>query len=76
MKIKIIRTTVADKRTVRAGSVEDVSENDAKTLILLGKAIALPDDEPVEAPVEELNSDNAADVIAESRPRRTRKFKG
>lgn len=72
MKIKIIRTTVADKRTVRSGSIEDVSENDARMLIQLGKAIALPD-EPIAEPVEELNTENAADVIAESRPRRTKK---
>lgn len=76
MKIKIIRTTVADKRTVRSGSIEDVSDADAKMLILMGKAIALPDDEPIAAPVEELNTESASDVIAESRPRRTRKFKG
>lgn len=73
MKIKIIRTTVADKRVVRAGAIEDVSDADAKVLILLGKAVA---HDVADDPVEELNTENLADVIAEEKPRRGRKIKG
>lgn len=77
MKVKIIRTTVADRRLVRAGAIEDVSDADAKTLILLGKAAAVGYDEPAQAPeqapAEELNTENAADVIEESKPRRGKK---
>lgn len=73
MKIKILRTTVADKRLVRIGAVEDISDSDAKTLILLGKAVAVEADATAVAPVEELNTENAAPVVAEETPRRSRK---
>lgn len=72
MKIRILRTTVADGRLIRAGATEDVGDSDAKALILLGKAVAVERDEPVE-PVEELNSENSAPVIADEAPRRGRK---
>lgn len=39
MQVKILRTTVADKRFVRAGVVVDLSDIDARALILLGKAV-------------------------------------
>lgn len=76
MKIKILRTTVADKRLVRIGAVEDISDSDAKTLILLGKAVAVEADAPAVATAEELNTEIAATVIAEETPRRGRKTKG
>ena len=74
MKVKIIRTTVAEKRTVRAGDIEDLSDSEAKTLILLGKAVEVANEAPVVVePVAELNTENAAPVIAEEMPRRGRK---
>ena len=76
MKIKILRTTVADKRIVRADSVEDVSDKDAKALILLGKAVAVDAIETVEQPVAPLSVETAEAVISEDRPRRGRKSKG
>lgn len=51
MRILITRTTVADGRIVRAGSVEDLSDADAALLLQLGKAVPAPEaaSEPVEA---------------------------
>lgn len=73
MKVKILRTTVADRRLVRAGAIEELSDSDAKALILLGKAAIVTSDEPVVAPAEPLNTEIAAPVIAEETPRRGRK---
>ena len=73
MKVKILRTTVADRRLVRAGAVEELSDGDAKALILLGKAAIVEADAPVVEVVEELNTEIAAPVIAEETPRRGRK---
>lgn len=78
MKIKILRTTVADARFVRAGNVEDVSDKDAQILILLGKAVAV---EAEEAPAvvglteEELNT-KVAEAAIETKLKRTKKLKG
>lgn len=75
MKIKLLETTVADKRFVRAGSVEDISESDAKMLILLGKAVAV---EAEEAPAkiglteEELNT-KVAEAAVQTKLKRSRK---
>ena len=74
MKVKILRTTVADGRFVRAGSVEDISDKDGKTLILLGKAEAV---EALNAPVigmteEELNT-KVAEAAVETKLKRSRK---
>lgn len=51
MRILITRTTVADGRIVRAGSVEDLSDADAALLLQLGKAepASVEPVEPVEA---------------------------
>lgn len=76
MKIKILRTTVADKRVVRLGCIEDVSEKDAKALILLGKAVAADESEAIEPPSAPINTESAEAVISEDRPKRIRKFKG
>lgn len=79
MKIKILRTTVADQRIVRAGSVEDVSERDAMTLIQLGKAVAHEAAEafeyepPLTASQTGLTSENTSAVVAEKRRGRPRK---
>lgn len=43
MRILITRTTVADGRIVRAGSVEDLSDADAALLLQLGKAEPVPE---------------------------------
>lgn len=73
MKIKILKTTVANGGFVRAGSVVDIAEAEAKALILLGKAVAADgklDFEP--APVEELNTE-VAEAIVETKLKRGRK---
>ena len=40
MKIEILRNTIADGKPVKAGDTVEVSDNNAKTLIMLGKAKA------------------------------------
>jgi hypothetical protein len=75
MKIKILRTTVADSKFVKAGEVVEVSDADAKTLILLGKAVLAdgimahvePEPEP-----EELTTE-VAEAIVETKLKRSRK---
>lgn len=54
MRILITRTTVADGRIVRAGSVEDLSDADAALLLQLGKAVPAAEaaSEPEPAAVE------------------------
>ena len=49
MKVRILRSTVADGRTVLAGEEIILSGADAAMLIRLGKAIPLPD-EPLSGP--------------------------
>lgn len=74
---------MAEGRLVRAGSVEELIEKEAHTLIMLGKAEKVEAeaeqpaaaDEPVEAQAEELNTDNAEAVIAEEAPRRGKRSK-
>lgn len=75
MKIAILKTTVANGGFVRAGTVVDISDADAKSLILLGKAKSV---EAEEAPVnvgiteEELNT-KVAEAAVETKLKRTRK---
>jgi hypothetical protein len=57
MKIKIIKTTVANKQFVRAGEIIEVSEADAKLLIGINKAEAFSDEEAV---VEEVADEEVA----------------
>ena len=73
MKIKILRTTVADSKFVRAGEVVEVSDVDAKTLILLGKAV-LADGimAHIEPATEELTTE-VAEAIVETKLKRSRK---
>lgn len=77
MKIRILRTTVADQRIVRAGDIEDVSDRDALTLIQLGKAVAhdaaVTADPIVASAPDELTTDDAAPLIAESKPGKGRR---
>lgn len=76
MKIKILRTTVANGGFVRAGEVVELPEGDAKSLILLGKAIAVEAEEAPAAVVglteEELNT-KVAEAIVETKLKRSRK---
>ncbi len=57
MRILITRTTVADGRIVRAGSVEDLSDADAALLLQLCKAVpaaeAASEPEPAAEPAAE-----------------------
>lgn len=69
MKIKILKSTVADDRFVRAGSVEDISERDAVLLIRLGKAVAVDALPP--APTI-MTTENVSGAIAEDKPKRGR----
>lgn len=68
MKIKILKTTAADGRFVRAGSIVDLSDKDAKLLIEIGKGIAVTDIQP-ELPAEPLTTEVAPEVA----PTRLRK---
>jgi hypothetical protein len=68
MRVLITRTTIADGRKVRAGSVEDLSERDAALLLQLGKAIEAVEleavaasEEPVAEPVKRKGRKRAAD---------------
>jgi hypothetical protein len=63
MRVLITRTTMADGRKVREGSVEDLSERDAALLIQLGKAIEAVEvtEEPVAEPVKRKGRKRAAD---------------
>lgn len=74
MQIKILKTTVADGRFVKAGSVEDVSDADAKLLIGLGKAVpadAAPVPAPAPMPEPVMTTENTPQVVAD-KPRRGR----
>lgn len=73
MKIKILRTTVASGEVVRAGGVVEVSDADAKTLILLGKAVAAEGKMAhIEPEPEELTTE-VAEPIVETKLKRGRK---
>lgn len=62
MKIKILKTTVADGRFVRAGTIVDISDRDAKLLIEIGKGIAVTD-VPPEPQAQPLTTETAAEVV-------------
>ena len=49
MKVKILRNTIADRRPVFAGDIEDISEADARLLINMSppKAAVVPAADPV-----------------------------
>lgn len=73
MKIKILSSTIADGRYVKAGNTEDVNDNDAMMLIKMGKAAAVDELPPVQ-PI--LTTENISGVVAEEKPRRGRPAKG
>ena len=68
MKIRILKSTVADDRFVKAGNVEDIAERDAMLLIRLGKAESV--DELPPAPMV-MTTENFSGVV-EDKPRRGR----
>lgn len=63
MKIRILRTTVADKQFVRAGEICDLSDYEAKTLIQLGKAEAV---DAVEEPAAEVLDTTEAEAVVDT----------
>lgn len=67
MRVKILRNTVADKRLVRAGEVHDLSEADARTLIILGKAKPMVAEALPPAPMD---TEQASPVIDTEAPKR------
>lgn len=73
MKIKILKTTVAAKGFVRAGEIVEVSDAEAKTLILLGKAVMDAGKlSHIEPEPEELTTE-VAEAIVETKLKRSRK---
>jgi hypothetical protein len=82
MQVLITRTTAANKQFVRAGTVIELNDYEARELILMGKA--QPVDEPapetaVEATDEpaaeagELTTENAEAVVATTAPKGKRR---
>lgn len=74
MKIKILKTTAADGRFVRAGTIVELSDRDARLLIELGKGVAVAEMPPA-PPAQPLTTETAAEVIAPP-ARRGRPAKG
>jgi len=68
MQVKILRTTVADKKFVMEGSVVDVSDFDARSLVLLGKAVMV---EPIP-----LDTVAAEPLISTDAPKRRGRGRG
>lgn len=66
MKIEITKQTVANGENVYKGDIIEITNNEARQLVRLGKAIesnvALKV-EPVQAPVEDSQSEAGADVV-------------
>lgn len=50
--LRFLRCTVAADRVVEAGEVLSISEDDARVLLALGKAVALTDPPPKDPTVE------------------------
>jgi hypothetical protein len=69
MKVLITRSTMADGRFVREGSIEDISDRDAALLIQLGKAtVPVVEPEVVEA-VETVEAVGVPEVKRKGRKR-------
>ena len=49
MLVKIIRDTVADCRPVKQGEVLEINNNDARTLVFMGKAVPYDGEAPIAA---------------------------
>jgi len=85
MQVLITRTTAANKQFVRAGTVIELSDYEARELILLGKAKqvdepasetaveAEAETESVEAEGDELTTENAEAVVATAAPKGKRR---
>lgn len=81
MQVLITRTTAANKQFVRAGTVIELNDYEARELILMGKA--QPVDEPApetaveaveaEADTAELTTENAEAVVATTAPKGKRR---
>lgn len=82
MQVLITRTTAANKQFVRAGTVVELNDHEARELILMGKA--QPVDEPAsetavdaveatEADTTELTTENAEAVVATTAPKGKRR---
>lgn len=74
MKIKITRTTVANKQFVLAGQVYDLPDADARLLVQLGKAEAV-DGVEQPAPVE-MTTETSEAVIETGAPKRKGRNRG
>ena len=62
MKIRILKSTVADGRFVKAGRVEDISDRDAVLLLRMGKAEAMDELLP---PPSVVTTETVEGIIAE-----------
>ncbi len=70
MQVKITRTTVANKQFVFEGQVYDLPEQDARSLVQLGKAEAVEITLSVDgAEPAAMDTEDAADVIAAEAPK-------
>lgn len=79
MKVKILKDTVGDKKCLKAGSVVELSDKDAKILISIKKA------EPVievveevleeEAPVPEETEEEKSEEVSEVKKEKHKKSK-
>lgn len=70
MKVKMLKTSVADGRFVRGGAIEEVSDAEAKSLILLGKAVAVEAEEAPAPVVEEELTTETAEAVVETKLKR------
>lgn len=68
MKIRILKSTVADNRFVKAGNIEEITDRDAIFLIRLGKAEAVDE---LPTPPTVMTTENFSGVV-EDKPRRGR----
>lgn len=74
MRIKVLKTSVAEGKFVAAGRTVDVSDSEAKALIMLNKAVAV---EAEEAPANELTTENTPAVVEKKLKRgRAKTLKG
>lgn len=48
MRVKILRSTVADGKDVYAGKIYEISDRDAKLLIQMGKAVEVKEEKITE----------------------------
>lgn len=80
MKIRILKTTVANKQFVKAGEIIEVSEADAKLLIGINKAEAADGDvvaveAPAEMSIQEELTTETANAVIETKAKTKRRAK-